>query len=85
MSHLVIDGLSMRFSHSNITVSEGAPPAAEAALQKFTEALPDLYAGVAVEHYPVDKPSTSIFAGTAGLTPDPLNYGWRDYGMRVGI
>lgn len=41
-------GLSMRFSHSNITVSEGAPPAAEAALQKFTEALPDLYAGVAV-------------------------------------
>ncbi|WP_156665340.1 polysaccharide deacetylase family protein, partial [Rhodococcus phenolicus] len=40
---------------------------------------------VAVEHYAVDKPSTSIFAGTAGLTPDPLNYGWRDYGMRVGI
>ena len=33
----------------------------------------------------MDKPSTSIFAGTAGLVPDPLNFGWRDYGVRVGI
>ena len=43
------------------------------------------YVGVALEHYLLDKPSTSIFAGTALLKPDPLNYGWRDYGMRVGI
>lgn len=43
------------------------------------------YLGLNVEHYQVDKPSTSIFAGTAGLAPDPLNYGWRDYGNRVGI
>ncbi|WP_381796801.1 polysaccharide deacetylase family protein [Streptomyces niveus] len=43
------------------------------------------YVGLNVEHYQVDRPSTSIFAGTAGLTPDPLNYGWRDYGPRVGI
>jgi allantoinase len=43
------------------------------------------YVGLNVEHYRVDRPSTSIFAGTAGLTPDPLNYGWRDYGPRVGI
>lgn len=43
------------------------------------------YLGLNIEHYQVDKPSTSIFAGTAGLTPDPLNYGWRDYGPRVGI
>lgn len=43
------------------------------------------YAGVAVEHYPIDRPSTSIFPGTAALVPDALNYGWRDYGMRVGI
>ncbi|MEU5158677.1 polysaccharide deacetylase family protein [Streptomyces sp. NPDC020875] len=43
------------------------------------------YVGLNVEHYRVDKPSTSTFAGTAGLTPDPLNYGWRDYGPRVGI
>ncbi|MGO1057329.1 polysaccharide deacetylase family protein [Crossiella sp. CA198] len=43
------------------------------------------YLGVNVEHYLVDRPSTSIFAGTAHLAPDPLNYGWRDYGPRVGI
>ncbi|HEV7664018.1 MAG TPA: polysaccharide deacetylase family protein [Chloroflexota bacterium] len=41
--------------------------------------------GLNIEHYEVDKPSTSIFGGTAGLQPDPLNYGWRDYGPRVGI
>jgi allantoinase len=43
------------------------------------------YLGLNIEHYQVDKPSTSIFGGTAGLAPDPLNYGWRDYGARVGI
>jgi peptidoglycan/xylan/chitin deacetylase (PgdA/CDA1 family) len=43
------------------------------------------YLGLNIEHYQVDKPSTSIFGGTAGLTPDALNYGWRDYGARVGI
>jgi len=41
--------------------------------------------GLNVEHYEVDKPSTSLFPGTAMLQPDPLNYGWRDYGPRVGI
>lgn len=41
--------------------------------------------GLNIEHYQVDRPSTSIFGGTAGLAPDPLNYGWRDYGSRVGI
>ena len=43
------------------------------------------YIGLNIEHFEVDKPSTSIFAGTMNLTPDPLNYGWRDYGVRVGI
>jgi allantoinase len=43
------------------------------------------YLGLNIEHYQVDRPSTSIFGGTAGLAPDPLNYGWRDYGARVGI
>lgn len=43
------------------------------------------WVGLNIEHYELDKPSTSLFAGTAGLTPDPLNYGWRDYGPRVGI
>ncbi len=43
------------------------------------------WVGLNIEHYEVDKPSTSIFGGTAALQPDPLNYGWRDYGPRVGI
>jgi peptidoglycan/xylan/chitin deacetylase (PgdA/CDA1 family) len=43
------------------------------------------WVGLNVEHYLVDKPATSIFSGTAMLQPDPLNYGWRDYGPRVGI
>jgi peptidoglycan/xylan/chitin deacetylase (PgdA/CDA1 family) len=43
------------------------------------------WVGLNIEHYEVDKPSTSIFGGTAALQPDPLNYGWRDYGTRVGI
>jgi allantoinase len=52
--------------------------------------LPDganvaFWIGVNIEHFELDKPSTSMFAGTAGLRPDPLNYGWRDYGARVGI
>ncbi|MFS2281828.1 MULTISPECIES: polysaccharide deacetylase family protein, partial [Microbacterium] len=43
------------------------------------------YVGLNIEHYQIDKPSTSIFGGTAMLQPDPLNYGWRDYGPRVGL
>lgn len=44
-----------------------------------------VWIGLNIEHYPLDRPSTSIFPGTAQLVPDPLNYGWRDYGVRVGI
>ena len=52
--------------------------------------LPDgkrvaLWVGLNIEHYEIDKPSTSIYPGTAGLVPDPMNYGWRDYGVRVGV
>ncbi len=43
------------------------------------------YVGLNVEHFLSDRPSTSIWPGTADLVPDPLNYGWRDYGPRVGI
>ncbi|MDX2827774.1 polysaccharide deacetylase family protein [Streptomyces ipomoeae] len=43
------------------------------------------YIGLNIEHYQIDRPSTSTFPGTAHLTPDPLNYGWRDYGPRVGF
>ncbi|HXT94213.1 MAG TPA: polysaccharide deacetylase family protein [Trebonia sp.] len=41
--------------------------------------------GVNVEHYEYGKPALSLAPFTAGLTPDPLNYGWREYGPRVGI
>lgn len=43
------------------------------------------YVGLNVEHFEVDKPSTSIVPATSTLVPDPLNYGWRDYGARVGL
>jgi peptidoglycan/xylan/chitin deacetylase (PgdA/CDA1 family) len=41
------------------------------------------YVGLNVEHFLVDRPSTSIWP--LDLVPDALNYGWRDYGARVGI
>ena len=44
-----------------------------------------VWIGLNIESYEVDKPSTSIFPGTTNLIPDPLNYGWRDYSVRVGI
>jgi allantoinase len=43
------------------------------------------YVGLNIEHFHIDKPSTSVYGGTAALVPDPLNFGWRDYGVRVGI
>jgi allantoinase len=43
------------------------------------------YLAVNVEHFHIDRPALSINAGTSQLIPDPLNYGWRDYGARVGI
>jgi peptidoglycan/xylan/chitin deacetylase (PgdA/CDA1 family) len=43
------------------------------------------YVGVNIEHFHVDSPSTSLWQATASLVPDPLNYGWRDYGPRVAI
>ncbi|AIY46388.2 Uricase (urate oxidase) [Mycobacterium sp. VKM Ac-1817D] len=44
-----------------------------------------MYIGLNIEHFSADRPSTSIWPGTADLRPDALNYGWRDYGARVGI
>ncbi|NUR63213.1 MAG: polysaccharide deacetylase family protein [Catenulispora sp.] len=43
------------------------------------------YVGLNIEHFYVDLPGTATFEGTTVLTPDSLNYGWRDYGPRVGI
>lgn len=40
---------------------------------------------VNVEHFPEAIPGTALVPGTAQHRPDPLNYGWRDYGNRVGL
>jgi allantoinase len=43
------------------------------------------YVGLNIEYFEVDKPSTSINSFSATFIPDPMNYGWRDYGVRVGV
>ncbi|MQY30896.1 polysaccharide deacetylase family protein [Nocardia aurantia] len=43
------------------------------------------YIGLNIEHFYADLPGTATHEGTTALTPDPLNYGWRDYGPRVGF
>jgi allantoinase len=37
------------------------------------------------EHFPENIPGTAIVPAMAKFSPDPLNYGWRDYGQRVGF
>lgn len=43
------------------------------------------YIGLNIEHFVIDAPSTSISLAGAGRFPDPMNQGWRDYGLRVGF
>ena len=38
-----------------------------------------------IEHFPADIPGTALVPATTAFSPDTLNYGWRDYGVRVGI
>ena len=38
-----------------------------------------------IEHFHWDKPAISITGMTTRFSPDVLNYGWRDYGARVGV
>jgi peptidoglycan/xylan/chitin deacetylase (PgdA/CDA1 family) len=38
-----------------------------------------------IEHFPEELPGTALAPATTGFKPDVLNYGWRDYGNRVGI
>ena len=52
--------------------------------------LPDgkrlaVWVGMNIEHYKFGQPALSLAGFTAELVPDPLNYGWRDYGPRVGV
>jgi peptidoglycan/xylan/chitin deacetylase (PgdA/CDA1 family) len=44
-----------------------------------------VWIGINVEHYRWGQPALSLAPFTAELVPDPTNYGWRDYGPRVGI
>jgi allantoinase len=44
-----------------------------------------VWIAVNVEHFEIDRPGVSIVPVTADLVPDPMNYGWRDYGARVGV
>ena len=43
------------------------------------------YLGLNIEHFRLELPATSTSPATVGLVPDPMNYGWRDYGVRVGV
>ncbi|SNR56080.1 polysaccharide deacetylase family protein [Actinomadura mexicana] len=38
------------------------------------------YVGLNIEHFRIDMPFPGV-----GSIPDPLSYGWRDYGNRVGV
>lgn len=44
-----------------------------------------LWCVVNVEHFVWGGPGMPMTPMTAGLTPDVLNYAWRDYGARVGV
>ena len=52
--------------------------------------LPDgkrlaVFVALNIEHFRFGQPALSLAQFTAQLVPDPLNYGWRDYGARVGV
>jgi peptidoglycan/xylan/chitin deacetylase (PgdA/CDA1 family) len=60
-----------------------------AIIQRPTLELPGgkklaVVAGISFEHYTWGKPALSLAQFTAQLVPDALNYGWREYGPRVG-
>jgi len=44
-----------------------------------------VWIGLNIEHYVFGKPALSLAPFTAELVPDPLNHGWRDYGVRAGF
>jgi allantoinase len=44
-----------------------------------------VWVGVNVEYYSFGQPALSLASGMPFSVPDSLNYGWRDYGSRVGI
>ncbi|MFI9555678.1 polysaccharide deacetylase family protein [Nonomuraea endophytica] len=70
---------------TNHTLFDYSPITDRPAIQWPGGAKVAAYVGLNIEHFLIDRPSTSIWPGTADLVPDALNYGWRDYGVRVGI
>jgi len=67
------------------TIFDYSPITERPAIHWPGDAKVAVYVGLNVEHFLLDRPSTSIWPGTADLVPDALNYGWRDYGARVGV
>lgn len=71
-------------------MSDGIPFRYSAITRRPKLELPDgkkLAVAVAlnVEHYVWGRPALSLAPFTAELVPDPVNYGWREYGARVGV
>ena len=69
---------------------EGPPYDYSPIVRRRRLALPDgarlaVWIGLNVEHYRWGQPALSLAEFTAQLVPDPTNYGWRDYGPRVGV
>jgi allantoinase len=67
------------------TIFDYSPITERPAIHWPGDATVAVYVGLNVEHFLIDRPSTSIWPGTADLVPDALNHGWRDYGARVGV
>lgn len=44
-----------------------------------------VYVGLNIEHYAFAERSVGLLDAVASRDPDPINFGWRDYGLRVGI
>lgn len=44
-----------------------------------------VWVGMNIEYYQYGQQALSLAPFTAGLTPDALNHGWREYGPRVGV
>lgn len=70
---------------TNNTLYDYSPITDRPSIRWPNDARVAFYVGLNIEHFHIDKPSTSLIEATAALVPDALNYGWRDYGVRVGI
>jgi peptidoglycan/xylan/chitin deacetylase (PgdA/CDA1 family) len=44
-----------------------------------------VFVGLNIEHYAFGERSVGMLEAVASRDPDPINFGWRDYGARVGV